>query len=313
MFAAALLPFANLSTLLSLAIVTPFIFLLFPSKNWLYFFAVWAAIGLPQVLLQQGGGAGPAGAIRMQAGWIAPPDSWIVFWLKNLGIFIPLLLFALFRRELFSAESRRFLLGFMPLFVAANLIVFQPWDWDNTKVLLYWFMASSIFVAALLVDAWRAQKIAAVRFILLMAFLSMIGSGLLANLSQLTGKERQPLLTREEIEFASLVRSSTEKGSLIAVGLQHNHPVPMLTGRQVVMSYPGWLWSHGYDYSERESDLRAIFAMSPEAPRLIEKYGIDFVVVGPNETFQLGANREAFRSRFRSVGSTANYELFSIR
>ena len=311
--AAGLLPFANLSTLLSLVIVTPFLFLLFPSKKWLYFFALWAVIGLPQVLIQQGGGAGAAGAIRIQAGWIAPPDSWIVFWLKNLGLFLPLLLFAVFRRELLSPESRRFLFGFMPLFVAANLVVFQPWDWDNTKVLMYWFFASSIFVAALLVEAWRAQRIAAVRFILVIVFLTMIGSGLLANLNQLTGKERQPLLTREEIEFASLVRASTDEASLIAVGLQHNHPVPMLTGRQVVMSYPGWLWSHGYDYGERESDLRAIYALSPEAARLIEKYGIDFVVVGPNETFHLGANRDAFRSMFRSVGGTSNYELFSVR
>ena len=151
------------------------------------------------------------------------------------------------------------------------------------------------------------------RFILLIVFLTMTGSGLLANLNQLTGKERQPLLTREEIEFASFVRGSTDEASIIAVGLQHNHPVPMLTGRQVVMSYPGWLWSHGYDYSERESDLRAIYALSSDVTRLIEKYGIDFVVVGPNETFQLGANRDAFRSMFRSVGGTANYELFSVR
>lgn len=312
-FVAGLLPFANLSTLLSLVIITPFLFLLFPSKNWLFYFGVWAAIGLPQVLIQQGGGAGPASAIRMQAGWIAPPDSWVFFWLKNLGLFLPLLLFALFRRDLVPPDARRFLLAFMPLFIAANLIVFQPWDWDNTKVLLYWFYASSILVAGLLVDAWRSQRAPAVRFLLAVTFLTMTASGLLANLGQLTGKERQPMLSREEIEFAALVRSNTEAGSVIAVGLQHNHPVPMLTGRQVMMSYPGWLWSHGYDYSEREADLRSIYALAPDAPRLIEKYGIDYVVVGPNESFQLGANRDAFRSSFRSVGSTANYELFSVR
>ncbi len=310
---AGLLPLANLSILLSLALITPVLFLLFPARLWFVFFAVWAVIGLPQLLLQQGGSAGAASAFRIQIGWIASPDYWVWFWLKNLGLLIPLLLIAIWKGDLIAATRRRFLLAFMPLFIVANLFVFQPWDWDNTKILLLWFLASAIFVSSLLVDTWRKHPAFTVRFMITLVMLTMIASGVLANLNQLRGRERQLMLTSEELDFASQVKTSTAPGSLIAVGLQHNHPVPMLSGRPVLMSYPGWLWSHGRDYREREEDLRTIYRIGPEAMQKIEQYKVDYIVVGPNEQSQLGADRGMMASRFQSVVSTANYELFAVQ
>src|SRR5439155_17595290 len=52
---AGLLPLAHLSTLVALALATPFLCLLFPSRRWAGFFAAWALVAAPQLLLQQGG------------------------------------------------------------------------------------------------------------------------------------------------------------------------------------------------------------------------------------------------------------------
>jgi hypothetical protein len=46
---AGLLPLAHQGTLLSLALITPFLFLLFPSRRWFAFFGLWALVGVPQV------------------------------------------------------------------------------------------------------------------------------------------------------------------------------------------------------------------------------------------------------------------------
>jgi uncharacterized membrane protein len=100
---------------------------------------------------------------------------------------------------------------------------------------------------------------------------------------------------------------------VFAVGLQHNHPVPMLAGRRVVMSYPGWLWSQGMDYAQRERDLRAMFALGPRTPELFEVYGVDYVVIGPEERTRLGANLEAYRARYPRVVRTIQYEVFVVR
>ncbi|MGI8552693.1 MAG: DUF2298 domain-containing protein [Dehalococcoidia bacterium] len=52
---AGLLPLAHLGTLLALALITPFLFLLFPSRYWFVFFASWILVAVPQLYFQQGG------------------------------------------------------------------------------------------------------------------------------------------------------------------------------------------------------------------------------------------------------------------
>ena len=79
-----------------------------------------------------------------------------------------------------------------------------------------------------------------------------------------------------------------------------------------MMSYPGGLWSHGVDYRQREADLRAIFSLVPESHELIAAYGVDYVVVGPNERKQLGADPVKFRARYPTVIRTENYEVFAV-
>jgi hypothetical protein len=309
---AGLLPFAHLGTLLALALIAPFLFLLFPGRGWVLFFGAWLAVAAPQLVLQQGGERGVTSAIRLQAGWVAPPDPWPWFWLKNLGWFLPLLALALAARDLLGPPARRFLWAFMPLFAIANLVVFQPWDWDNTKVLVYWFLAVCTLVGALLARTWRRYRSGVVRTLLAGTVATMILSGLLLNLYQLRGEDRHLLLTSEEVQLASTVRAQTPPRAIFAVGLQHSHPISTLAGRRVMMGYPGWLWSHGYDYTQRERDLRAIYLFSPDTPRLLRTYGVDYVVIGPNERQELKANEAAFREHYPMVISTANYEVFKV-
>jgi hypothetical protein len=308
---AGLLPFAHLGTLLALALVTPFLFLLFPSRQWVLFFAVWIALTVPQVWLQQSGGPGAIGAMRVQLGWVAAPDAWPWFWLKNLGLFVPLAAIALVRGDPRVPRARRFLTGFMPIFVIANIVVFQPWDWDNTKVLAYWFLACCILVAALVSGVWERSGLPA-RTAIAAALGTMVLSGLLENLSQALGRDRHRVLTAEELRLADSTRALTPPRAVLAVGLRHNHPITLLTGRRVVLGYPGWMWSQGLAYQERERALSAIFALAEDAPRLLRQYGVDYVVIGPDERQRFSANLAGYRARFPTLLRTENYEIFAV-
>ncbi|HET8628239.1 MAG TPA: hypothetical protein VFL91_12500 [Thermomicrobiales bacterium] len=311
--AAGLLPLAHLSTLLALALIAPFLFLLFPSWRWGWFFVPWAALAAPQLLAQQGGlRRGATSALRLKIGWIAAPDSWPWFWLKNLGWFIPLVVVALLARDLLPPRARRFLLGFMPLFALTNLVVFQPWDWDNEKFMVYWFLAVCVAVAALLARAWRERPAATPRFLIAGVVATMILSGVLVDWQQLSGQDRHQLLNPEEVHLAALVRAETPPRAIVAVGLQYNHPITVLGDRVVMMSYPGWLWTQGLDYAQRERDLRAIYAFAPDAPALLRRYNVSYVVIGPAERQDLQANEAAFRARYPVAISTEHYEVFKV-
>lgn len=315
------LPFAHTSTLVTLALITPFVALLFRTdlrtwvRSWALFFGLWMVTALPQIYLQQGGQRGETRAIRWEVGWLTQNshEPWLWFWGKNLGAFIPLLGLALASRDLLPQASRRLLWAFMPTFILCNLIAFRPWDWDNTKFFFYWFLAVCILVGMLLTKLWRQHRSVAIRTLLAGVVATMILSGLLVNYQQLAGKDHNLLLSAEELRVAEQVRELTPAHATFAVSFQHNHPVPVMAGRRVVMSYTGWLFAFGVNYQERERDVRSIYALAPNTDALLQKYGVDYVVIGPGEEQEFKPNLALFRSRYPCIINTGNYEIFKVR
>ena len=320
---AGLLPLAHLPTLLALAMVTPFLALLLagrpwllrtiPWRGWIVFHVVWIAVAVPQLLMQLGGGAGALAAFRLDIGWVASPDPWWWFWLKNLGLFIPLGLLALGARRLLPPRSHRALLAFMPIFVVANLFAFQPWDWDNHKILIYFFLALTILVAALLVRAWRSSRLIVVRLLLVGVVVTMTLGPALENLDQLEGHGQYLMLTTEQLQIAAEIRAVTDPKALLVGGMQPQDPVMELTGRRLLMGYWGQLWVSGIAYQQRQADVGTIYAMGPGADSLLRQYKVDYVVIGPDERSILRANEAAYAARFPVVASTQDYRVYDVR
>ncbi|HYI66737.1 MAG TPA: hypothetical protein VEW95_07440 [Candidatus Limnocylindrales bacterium] len=306
-----LLPLAHLATMLALAIATPFIALLLPTRKWIGFFAAWILVALPQLLLQQGGAPGALASLRFQLGWVMGSVPWPLFWLKQVGLFLPLVVVALALPRLLPRDSYRLLAAFMSIFVAANILVFQPWDWDNHKVLVYWFLATCVLVAALLVHLWRRRGVA-VRLMVVAGVMTMLMSGILEDLNQLLGRDRYPLFTAEEIAFAAQVRDDTPPDAVFATAPINNNPVGVLAGRRVLLGYPGWLFAEGLPWQARDADLRTIYAFADGAEALLDQYAVDYVVIGPVELATMGPDVEAYRSRYRAVITSPNYEVFEI-
>ena len=109
------------------------------------------------------------------------------------------------------------------------------------------------------------------------------------------------------------MRELTPAHATFAVSFQHNHPIPVMAGRRVVMSYEGWLYAFGIDYAQRERDVRAIFALAPNMPALLNEYDVDYVVIGPGEEQEFKPDVAAFRARYPMIISTENYEIFKVR
>jgi hypothetical protein len=310
---AGLLPFAHLGTLLALAMITPCLAVLLPTWRWAWFFIAWGALAAPQFLAQQGGSTGALHWFRWQPGWVAGSRNWGMFWLRNLGAFAVLIPLALATRGLFERRERRFLWAFMPVFVAANIAVFQPWDWDNTKVLVWWFLAACVLTATWMVRIWNDERGVLPRLVIVLLIPVLTLSGLLVDLDQALGHGRHLLLTADELALAREVRAHTPARSLFVVAVQNNHPVPVLGGRRVVMGYPGWLWSQGVAYGDRQAEVGRILALAPDADTLLRRYGVDFVVVGPRERDVFHADPAAWRARWPRIIATKDYEVFDVR
>ena len=310
---AGLLPLAHLPTLLALAIVTPVLVVLFPSRAWAAYFAVWIAVALPQLLPQLGGGPGALSFIRLQPGWVSAPDSWIWFWLKNLGWFAPLLLAGLVARRVLPERAHRFMWAFMTIFAAVNLVVFQPWDWDDHKLLVYWFLAVAIVVGALLAKLWRRHPDVGTRTLIAGVLVTMLLSGVLEDVGTVLGQSRYRLLDPDELALAAEVRAKTDPDALFITGMENQDPIAMLTGRRIYVGYANWLWTEGIPYEGRRAEVLAIYQNAPGSEARLAQRGIDYVVIGPHERDALGADEGAFRDRYPVLTQVGPYTVYDVR
>jgi len=308
------LPLFHVHSLVVLGIVSVCWALLFPRPAWLGFFAVMAVLAVPRLLMAVPGdpGAPPDHQYpRWLIGWVSGTDFPPWFWIKNTGLFWPLLLLALLSPLALRGRMRLLIAPFSLVFLVANLIKFQPWDWDNSKLLVFWYLASAVAVGAVLVRLARAHLAGAV--VAAAIWLSLVGSGVLSLLQFLPPQGPAYVwFTTEEVQLAAQVRQQTPPKAVFVTGEQPNNPIADLAGRSVLMSYPGLLWSYGINYTRREADIQRIYAGGATALDLLHQYHADYVVVGPNEMTTLRPNLDYFNTTFQLVLHTASYQIYAV-
>ncbi|HKR00237.1 MAG TPA: hypothetical protein VJT09_06165, partial [Pyrinomonadaceae bacterium] len=318
---AGLLPLVHAHSFVVVMVVGAGVALLSGLKDWrawAAFFTVAVVIAAPQMWWATSGSSVRAGDFfGWHLGWDRGEENPFRFWFKNTGLFIPLIFAALMWRESGRGEAgnylvpRRLLFFYLPFtfcFIIPNLIKLAPWVWDNIKVIYYWFIASVPLVALLLARLLRKggwQRVAGV-----VLLLSLVLAGVLDVWSVASRAAEFRIFDADGVRFSEVVKSETSPRATILHEPTFDTPI-FLTGRRSVMGYPGHIGSHGIDYESRLREVRQIYAGGPEAERLLSKYNVEYVVVGPHERREAGLN-EAFFARYKVVGVTGEYRLYKI-
>ncbi len=285
-------------------------------RPWVLFALAASVLALPQMFFATRESAVNAGRFfGWEFGWAHGQTNVVWFWIKNTAVFIPLLVVALAWRG--AGVSKRLLFFYLPFvlcFVVPNVYRLSPWVWDNIKVLLYWWVASAPLVALVLVRVWRrggAWRAAA----LVLLFMQTAAGGLDVWRAASGTVERRSF-EPAGLEFAEVIKRETAPRALILHAPTYNDPV-YLTGRRTFLGYPGHVWSHGIDYGPREAELKRIYAGAADAPALVERAGIEYIVVGPLEREELRQRglvlNESFFARYRKVGEAGAYRLYKTK
>jgi len=219
-------------------------------KNWrenidgiLTFSSVAIALSLP-IMLWYGQQLSPR--LRLEMGWTQPDQNILLFWLRNTGFMIPLALLSLIH----VMKSNRYV--FLPaliVFFLANIVVFQPWDWDNIKLLVWVFLFVSIPACSYL--AWLFSRGAGFKVLTIFLLFTLTASGSLSLLRLLSKEYVFTIYDRYDLELANWAMKSTDPASVFLVSDVPAHPISGLTGRSVYLGYPGYVWVHGIDYRPR--------------------------------------------------------------
>jgi hypothetical protein len=310
---AGMLPLIHAHSFVVLMLVGGCLALALPRwRAWIIFFAAAFVLAAPAMWwATRGSAARPASFFAWQLGWDRGTQNPVWFWIRNTGLFIPLLAAALAWRGREPLVSKRLLIFYLPftiLFAICNAAKISPWVWDNIKVLFYWYVASVPLVALLLARLWRGG--AALKLATGLIVVALTLTGALDVWRVVAEASKQGEFDADGVAFAELLKRETAPRSLILNAPTYNHPV-YLSGRRSLMGYGGHLWSQGVDYSARESEVRRVYAGAPDAEQVLAKYGVEYVVVSPLERAGLRVN-EQFFTRFKKVGETGAYQLYKV-
>ncbi|OGD85580.1 hypothetical protein A2164_04155 [Candidatus Curtissbacteria bacterium RBG_13_35_7] len=319
-----ILPFFHSHTLLTLGIVLP-VFALVNLINrsirevkkvilsWIMFGGIAFVLIVPQLFLFFSPSIS-ANAIHLQLGWMAhlKNENFIWFWIKNTGLMIPLILIlplVIKKERLLSLL--KFYAPFAIVFIIANLIIFQPLEYDNSKLFNYWYIFSAPLVATVIVKFLQNNFFLKVLGIII--FVVIILSGFL-DVWRLNNYKKNKILMfdNESINLADFISDNTEPRSVFVTAIQHNHPVLSLAGRRVLVGYTGWLWTYGINYGPREQDVRNIYQGDNLSKNLFHKYDVNYLVIGPVERSQFQINEQFFEQNYTRIYSTPAYRLYKI-
>jgi hypothetical protein len=234
------------------------------------------------------------------------------FWIKNTSVFIPLLIAAQILRRWFPTAFPKWFAPMWLWFVVPNVIVLQPWDWDNTKFFIFWALLGSLMVGGFIAGMVRRWPWTAAFASVLLILLCLSGALDLARASDASVNSYEFTDTKG-MQVADWVRQNTAADAVFAVADEHNSPIPTLAGRRVMSGYPGWLWTYGLrDYARKQSDEAAILRGDQNTADLVDRYGVTYVLIGPQE---LAPARHASQAYWQLHGTLvySNGEYFVYR
>lgn len=262
------------------------------------FFAVGAASVIPAVWLVAMVTANftAPSALRFVPGWMQE-DGGLWFWLRNFGLLPPLLVAAgmmVFRRGDLSAR--------VIYSTGAATIVFclffaiAPWAWDNTKLMIWGYLALMPVLWTELIGRWpTAWRV--------VSCLALFASGGISLATGLDARHGYGLADRSEMAEAEVLLRTVSADARVACLPTYNHPL-LLLGQPLVMGYDGHLFSQGLDYAPVQRDLDALMSGGPDWRNAARRLQVQYLLWGPREAAKWTASTRAWKECAAVVART---------
>lgn len=310
------LPFVHVHSFLVVSLLS-LLFLLwrvvrkFPTNGLGWSALIGLLLALPQLTWQLSASFGD-GFIYRQIGWLTRDSEWaLTFWLRNWGaIFLlaPLGYFFMRGKKQGGSWLVPLMVSSIMLFVACNVVSFQPYAWDNMKLLTYAYFFL-LFPTSALIGKWLEEKrtwvIAGISLFLLSA------SGFITLVRET--REQYVFLSADERAAGGVMLATIPDGAVVLASDRHNHPVTLVAGRQLLSGYPGWLWSYGIDNAPHAAAARELWRGGGLSSGYIQEFGITHAVLGPGEEREVGFQEISFEKYFEEVSETNGWRVYRVR
>lgn len=268
-------------------------------STWGLFLVIVLALALPQLFTWTFSQATGDQFVRNHFNWSNDGEQYVYFYLKNLGVTFVLLFIASF---VCKKKDLQIAAPYFLIFFVAELVAFQPNDYDNNKLLF----VGAVFICGLAADVlmqlfttkWKSVANQVVqRTIKGVVAVCVLFVGLVSAFMTM-GREwvsDYELYSASGVEACKYIEQQTGEWDVILTSTQHNSPVPALTGRNIVCGSGSFLYYHGLDYGQQEADVAAMYTDPVGSKDLFEKYGVSYVYVSGQEYGSYQVNEESLQ------------------
>lgn len=318
---AGLLPIAHMHSFLVLIAVTGPLSLYRLRSHWKYVVSYSMTAGmLSSVLFLHfiHGGIQNPDFFTVLIGWSAKGyTDWFVMWSKFWGVMLLVAMVGLGIVWQSRDRARALVLSsFVSVFVVANLILFQPIRWDNSKMFLWSYFGLGCLAVVVLQHVWQQKRLLWLQRFAVIFTVFLLTSGGVLDLQYLLqfDKHTYQMTSMDDIEMNWLIQQQTDQNAVFATNTSHNHPVSMWGARPIMMGYSAWVANFGFLAGQREQALKSIFSGDEDAVAYIKHYNVSYVYFGPGERGFVDVPNEAFyQERFPVVFSNQNTQVYDVR
>lgn len=281
--------------------------------NWVIFGGIVAVMAAPQLLywtFRQT--AGNESFLKYQFNWVNHNDPYFWFYLKNWGIAA---LFAVPAIMGTSKDNKKLLCGCGFIFIIAELILFQPNEYDNNKLFFIVYMILLMIVSEWLVTIWDKLKGVKGRvYLAVIVILAGTLSGALTIGREYNSGAEYQTFSEDKIAMGEYIKENTPKDAVFLTSTYHLNPVPTLAGRNIYLGSSLYVYFHGLgnEYYTREAAMKSAYSGSYEnLKKFCEENGIDYVYVGSNEN-DLNP-KQSVLNRLEKVYSVGTETLYKVQ
>ncbi len=312
-----------------------------------------SVIALPQLFYLVSFNNVGQGFVHFRLGWMtessirsiifgtsAHPETFrplVHFFFLNFGLLVPVffvtvcvLLFIAFknRKTLETKNSEKsfpavhsvlpYIASAFFLFLAVQTFRFQPWDFDDNKILVYFQFFEIIGIVWLYMYSTKAERPRWIRNTAKICFVIFLFVSLFTGVADVVSHLRYPdektpvIYSQNARELAAFISENIPSSELIITSTTHLNPVNGLLGRPVYVGYPGWLWTRALPYGDRENEIKSFYKNPELTNTLFKKFPASYVLFDLQARNDYHADLLIFEKKFVSLFKNNEFELFKI-
>lgn len=284
---------------------------------------LWYLVGTKDILISS------TSFLTFRLGWMLEPTigsfthnnttgsifsfAYLKFLWVNFGLILPLFLlsFMTIKKDL---KLKVLFFGSLALFLSVMIIRFQPWDYDDNKMLVYFLVLAVPLIVYLMMKICERFKTIGIIIIAISSIL-LLFSGLMDNLPRfMAPKANMPVIfSTSDQKIADYIRTNIAEYDLILTGESHLNIVSSLCGRDVLVGYPGWLWSRGIKYSTREKEIKDFYTDPSQTSQILSDYPVKYILLDDSTKNSYNTSSESFDQLFSRVYKTGDNVLYKVK